>query len=137
KVDGTYTTTGTTDAATSFEDHGFAVPGGNLITGIEVKLEVSGTTAAGTIAVDLSWNGGSSWTSTKSSPTMTTADAIVTLGSAGDNWGHAWVPANFSDANFAVRVTGQPSSNTLRIDAIQVRVYHHAGGGGAGGGGAI
>ena len=34
-----------------------------------------------------------------------------------------------------MRITGQPSSNTVQIDAIQVKVHHVAGGGGGGGGG--
>ena len=137
KVDGTYASTPTTNASSSFTDHGFSVPGGNQITGITVKLEVSGTTAAGDIDVALSWDGGTSWTAAKTTPTLTTTDSVVTLGGASDKWGRTWSPGNFSNANFSVRVTGSPSSNSVQIDALQVRVHHQATGGGAGGGGAI
>ena len=39
-----------------------------VVTGNEVKLEVSGTTAAGDIGVQLSWDGGTTWTSAKTTP---------------------------------------------------------------------
>ena len=135
-MDGTYATTA---AATnhSYTNHGFGIPTNNTISGIVVKLELSGNTAAGSVDVQLSWDGGTSWTSTKNTGTLTTADAVRTLGSPSDLWGRAWSSAEFGNANFAVRVVGSPSSNTISLDAIQVRVYHVVGGGGGGGGGAI
>ncbi|MCU0678065.1 MAG: hypothetical protein MUF19_00555 [Candidatus Pacebacteria bacterium] len=137
-IDGTYATTSTANNH-NFTNHGFGIPGGNTIGGIEVKLELSGTTPAGSVDVQLSWDGGSSWTSSKNSGTLTTADAVRTLGSPSDLWGRAWTPAEFSNPNFAVRLAGSPSSNIIRVDAIQVRIYHvtSGGGGGGGGGGAI
>jgi len=89
------------------------------------------------VDVELSWDGGGSWTTIKSSPTLTTADAVRTLGSQSDLWGRTWTATELTNPNFAVRVTGNPSSNTISLDAIQVRVYHTAGGGGSGGGGGI
>jgi hypothetical protein len=115
---------------------GFSVPSTNTISGIEVKLELSGTTAAGTVSVALSWDGGNSTTTTlKTSPTLATGEAVITLGSPSDTWGHPWLPAEFSDANFKVRLVAQPSSNTVKVDAIQVNVHDIATGGGHGGGG--
>jgi hypothetical protein len=138
-VDGTYATTGSATNH-SYTNYGFVIPGANTISGIEVKLELSGSTAAGTVDVQLSWDGGTSWTSSKSTPTLTTSDVVRTLGSPSDVWGRTWAPGEFSNANFAVRIAGNPSSNTIRLDAIQVRIYHitsGGGGGGGGGGGAI
>ena len=99
-----------------------------------MKLEISGTTAAGTVDVELSWNGGTNWTSVKTTPTLTTADSVRTLGSPSDLWGRIWTSTEFANGNFSVRLTGAPSTNTIQLDAIQVRVYHTTGGGGAGGG---
>lgn len=133
KTDGTYATTSTGSATqiyTTFDD---TVPGTDTIGGLLVKLEISGTTAAGDIDVALSWDGGSSWTSTKNTGTLSDTDSVVTLGSVSDTWGHSWTPAEI--ANFALRVTANPSSNEVRIDGIQARVYHTASGGGSGGGG--
>jgi len=136
RVDGTYATDDS-NATSTFTGHTFVVPGSNTITGIEVKLEVSGTTAAGSIGVELSYDGGNSWTAVKTTPTLTTIDTVVTLGGASDLWGRVWTQSEFSNANFAVRLTANSVSNTVQVDAIQVRVYHQAGGGGAGGGGPI
>ncbi|MFM2339850.1 MAG: hypothetical protein RLZZ360_486, partial [Candidatus Parcubacteria bacterium] len=136
RTDGTYATTNAT-ANHHYTDHGFVVPASNTIQGIVIKLEVSGTTGAGSVDVQLSWDGGASWTSTKSTPTVGLTDVVYTLGSPSDTWGRSWSVGEFSNANFAVRVIGNPSSNTVRLDAIQARVYHISGGGGGGGGGAI
>ena len=136
QTDGTYATTNS-GANHQYADHSLVVPGSNTIQGIIIKLELSGTTGAGTVDVQLSWDGGSSWTSAKSTPTLSTTDAVYTLGSPSDLWGRSWSTSDFSNANFRIRVIGNVSSNTIRLDAVQVRVYHTAGGGGGGGGGAI
>jgi hypothetical protein len=116
----------------------FNVPAGDTITGIAVKLEASASQAGGTFGVELSWDGGSTVTTNgKATPALTTSDAVYTLGGSSDTWGRSWSASEFSNANFRARVTGNPSNNTVRLDALQVRVYHQATGGGAGGGGEI
>ncbi len=137
QVDGTYATTSSANTST-FSDYNNVLPDTNTIQGVVVKLELSGTTAAGNIGIELSWDGGSSWTSTGyTTATLTTTDAVVSVGGPANTWGRSWSPGEFSNANFRVRLSGNPSSNEIRVDAIQVRVYHQAGGGGGGGGGAI
>jgi 6-phosphogluconolactonase (cycloisomerase 2 family) len=135
--DGAYATAASTNLRQSYSVFGFNVPNGNTVQGIEVKLEASGSTAAGTIQVALSWNGDSSVTATKATSVLTGSDAVYTLGGPSDTWGRSWTPAELSNANFFVRVIGQPDQNTVRVDAIQVRPYSQAGGGGGGGGGEI
>ncbi len=135
-TDGTYATAATAVTHT-YSNLGFTVPSSNTITGIEVKVEVSGTTGAGTMDLELSWDGGTSWTSADTTPTLTTTDTVRVLGGPSDLWGHGWSSSEFSNGNFRVRVTAAPSSNTVQLDAIQVRVYHNATGGGGGGGGEI
>jgi len=134
QVDGTYATT--SSAVThNFTDYGHGILGSDEINGIEVRLEVSGTTAAGNIGVELSWDGGSSFTTSgKVTPTLTTTDSVVVLGGSSDLWGRVWSADELSDVNFAVRLTGAPDTNEIRLDALVVRVYHQATGGGAGGG---
>ncbi|OGZ13762.1 MAG: hypothetical protein A2942_02200 [Candidatus Lloydbacteria bacterium RIFCSPLOWO2_01_FULL_50_20] len=118
---------------------GFSVPGSNTVNGIQVKLELSSTNpAGGTISVALSWNGGTGTTTTiETSTTLTESDTVVTLGGPSSTWGRTWTPAEFSDANFKVRLIAEPSLNTVNVDAIQVKVHHVAGGGGPGGGGEV
>lgn len=135
--DGAYATAAAS-AASNYHTFGFNIPASDSITGIAVKLEVSASSAAGTFGVELSWDGGSTMTQTgRTTPTLTTSDAVHLLGGASDAWGRSWVPSEFNSGNFRVRVTGSPSSNTVRLDALQVRVYHQATGGSGGGGGEI
>jgi hypothetical protein len=133
--DGTYATAASTNLRQTYGGFGFAIPGGNLIQGIVVKIDASGSTAAGTLEIGLSSDGGSTITTVKATPTLIGTDLVYEVGGLSDLWGRSWTPANFSDANFRLRVIAQPSSNTIRLDALEVRVYHTAGGGGAGGGG--
>jgi len=135
--DNVYATAASINLRQSYSVFGFSVPPGNQVDGIEVKLESSGTTAAGTIQVGLSWNGDTTITAVKATSVLTGSDAVYTLGGPADTWGRSWTPAELGDANFFVRVIGQPNSNTVRVDAIQVKPYHSATGGGAGGGGEI
>ncbi len=136
--DTTYATA-TSFAASDFYNFGFSIPSGDAITGIAVKIVASGSTAAGTIGAEVSWNGG---TATTTSATLTsvlsTGDVVYTLGGPSSLFGRSWTPTEFSNANFRVRLIANPSGgNTVKIDAIQVRVYHQSSGGGGGGGGEI
>jgi hypothetical protein len=47
--------------------------------------------------------------------------------------GRVWTPTETDNGNFFIEVIGNPSGNTISIDAIQVRVFHQATGGGGGG----
>jgi hypothetical protein len=134
QTDGTYATTSAANDA-DFTNYAYSILGTDAINGIEMRLEVSGTTAAGSIAVSLSWDGGTSWTATKNTATLSTTDTVLTVGGSVDTWGRAWIASELSNANFAVRLTGAPSENEIRVDAIQVRVHNQATGGGGGGGG--
>jgi hypothetical protein len=133
--DGVYTTASTTNLRQSFSGFTFGIPGGNEILGIEVKLEASATTNAGEIEIKLSWDGGSTQTTAKTTGTLTNLDAVYTLGGSADLWGHAWTPAELTSGTFNLEITGQPNTNTVQVDAIRVRIYHQATGGGVGGGG--
>ncbi len=135
--DGSYATAAEANLRQSYGNFGFAIPGGNTVNGIEVKLEAAGTSAAGTIEVTLSWNNGVSSTSKKTTATLTGTDAVYTLGGPADLWGRSWTQAELADGTFSIEVVSQPNNNSVKIDAIRVRVYHHAGGGGGGGGGEV
>lgn len=110
-----------------FRDYGFSIPGTATIRGIQVRLDakVDSTSSSPKMCVQLSWNGGSSWTSAKSTATLTTTEASYTLGSATDTWGRTWSADNFSNASFRVRVINVSSSTSrdFSLDWVAVRVY--------------
>jgi hypothetical protein len=132
--DDTYATTSAYGVAQDFGTFNFGVPSTNTITGISVKLEASVFgTAGGTIGASLSWNDGAQYTSEFQTGSLTTNDAVYTLGDMNALWGASWVPEHTSNANFLLRLVAYPNSNTIRLDALQVRIHHLASGGSSGG----
>jgi Concanavalin A-like lectin/glucanases superfamily len=118
----------------TFSGFGFSLPADNTVQGIEIKLDSRYGGVPGTIAVEVSWNGGTNYTSSgKVTPTLTLSDVVYTLGAPSDLWGRTWSPSEFSDANFRVRITG--SNSTIDLDALEIRVFHQSSGGSQGGGG--
>ncbi len=134
--DGTYATAGNSNLKQSYSNFNFGIPTNNTIQGIAVKIDASGTTPAGTIDVLLSWDGGGSYTAAKATPTLSGSDVVYTVGGPGDTWGRTWTASEFGSL-FHLRVSAQVSANSVRLDALEIRVYHQAGGGGSGGGGGI
>jgi hypothetical protein len=111
-----------------FFNYGISVPAGASIQGIEVRLDAKVDSTSGTprMCVELSWDGGVSWTAAKVTSTLSTSMATRTLGSATNTWGRTWTAANLSNANFRVRVTNVADSTArdFSLDWIAVRVTH-------------
>ena len=108
--------------------YGAAVPAGCAVTGIEVRLDwwVDSLVGTSSLSVELSWDGGATWTSALTDPTSTLIEHTALLGGPTVLWGHAWTPAELADANFRVRVT---AGNTLGdrdffLEWIPVRVHY-------------
>jgi hypothetical protein len=123
-----------------FYNYGLSIPSGATINGIEVRLDAYIDSTASTtrrLCVDLSWDGGTSWTTAKQiGSNLTISQATYTLGTASDTWGRAWSIGDFSNANFRVRVTDVANSTarTFSLDWVPVRVTYTPAGGGGGGG---
>jgi hypothetical protein len=114
-------------------NYGFTIPTGATIAGIEVRLDAraDSTASAPKMCVQLSWDGGTTWTAAKATGTLGTSMNTFTLGSATDSWGRTWSPMNFADANFRVRVINVASSTSrdFFLDWVAVRVTYNGGGG--------
>jgi hypothetical protein len=126
--------TGTQTSCTSnrkdkhiYRDYNFGFSA-SAINGIEVRLDakVDSTSNAPKLCVQLSWDGGTTWTTAKSTPTLTTSEATYILGGNSDTWGRTWTSANFSNANFRVRVISVASSTArdFSLDWIAVNVHY-------------
>ncbi len=135
--DGTYATTSTNGHRHSYGSFTVNVPGNQQIIGIEVKLEASASTNAGTIDVALSYDGGGSLTTPKTTTTLTTSDAVYTLGSSIDTWGRTWTTTETNNTNLQVEVIANTSANTINLDTLRVIVHTQTTGGGGGGGGMV
>ena len=99
------------------------------VDGITVTLRasVNSTTSTPTMCVDLSWDGGTTWTTAQQTGTLTTALATYTLGGVANKWGRtSWAAADLGTTLFRVRVTDVASSTarTFSLDAVQVAVNY-------------
>jgi hypothetical protein len=101
------------------------------IEGIEVRLDwwVDATGDASNMQVELSWDGGGSWTSAKTDSEESTVEHAVVLGGSTDTWGHSWTVAQLNNSNFRIRLTCNCSGTTCAqrdfyLDWVPVKVYY-------------
>jgi hypothetical protein len=111
-----------------FYNYNFSVPTGAAVQGIEVRLDARADNKSGSpkICVQLSWDGGATWTAAKTTATLTTSEATYILGGTADTWGRTWSVGDFSNTNFRVRVI-DVASNTSRdfyLEYIAVNVTY-------------
>jgi WD40 repeat protein len=115
----------------AYYNYGINLPTGATIKGIQVRLDAKAdsTTGAPKMCVQLSWDGGITWTVAKSTATLTTTEATYLLGGNADTWGHTWNTSGtseLSDTRFRVRVINV-ASNTNRdfsLDWVAVQVAY-------------
>jgi chitinase len=128
-------TSGSVDCASTVRDrqdyfnYGFAIPAGSTITGVEVRLDAKVDATSNEtpgLCVQLSSDGGATWTAAKKTPTLTTSEATYLLGGATDTWGGAWASTDFADTNFRVRLTTIAYSNqrSFSLDWAAVKVSY-------------
>ncbi len=131
---GNTNTTGCTDAGKDkhvYYGYSPSIPSGVYIGGIEVRLDAWADSTIGSpkMCVQLSWDGGVTWTSAKSTPTLTTGQTTYTLGGSGDTWSRTWNTQDLTNANFRVRVTNVASSTSrdFSLDWVALKVYYTTG----------
>ena len=111
-----------------FYNYGFTIPDGQTIDGIEVCLDAWVRSAQNTpkMCVELSWDGGTTWTAAKTTPTLSTSEATYTRGTTADTWGRIWGSSQFSDGNFRLRITNVAPNNSrdFRLDWVPVQVAY-------------
>lgn len=110
-----------------YHDYNIAIPSGT-VQGIQVRLDARADATAGApkICVQLSWNGGASWTTAKSTATLTTSEATYTLGGTADNWGRSWALSELNNTNFRVRVinVATNANRDFSLDWVAVNVTY-------------
>jgi len=117
-----------------YYNYGISVPGGSTIDGIRVRLDwwLDGTGGDNSLGVELSWDGGNSWTAPKADATETASEHTATLGGAADTWGRLWTGDELSDGNFRLRVScycsggAECDSRDYYLDWVAVNVFYTA-----------
>jgi hypothetical protein len=108
------------------------IPSTSSIAGIEVRLDwwMESTSGTNSVSVDLSWDGGTNWTSPKTDNEgfgfINNSSNNRIVGGSSDDWGHLWLPSELSSSNFRVRIKCNSSSDSrdFRLDWIAVRVTY-------------
>jgi hypothetical protein len=109
------------------KDFNIVVDSADVIDDIEVWVDAlnSSNTADSRLNVELSWDGGSSWTTAFTSFQLQTSDNMFKIGAGPTDWGgHVFTPSELSNANFRVRVSPQNATATadMQVDAVYVKV---------------
>jgi hypothetical protein len=111
-----------------FYNYNFNLPPTAVIKGIQVRLDarVDATGGNPKICVQISWNGGSSWTTAKQTATLGTSENTFILGNPSDTWGRTWAVGNFSNANFRIRVidVAGNANRDFSLDYVAVNVTY-------------
>ena len=113
-----------------YYSYGFSISSSCAIEGIEARLDwwLDDTLGTNSMSVELSWDGGASWTSAKTDSIETTTEHTATLGGSADTWGRTWAVSELSDANFRVRLTTSSTDGNrdFFLDWVPVKVYYAA-----------
>ena len=111
-----------------YYNYGISIPAGCSVSGIEVRLDwwLQSTWGANSMSVELSWDGGATWTAAQSDATETTSEHTAILGGSSDTWGRSWTAGELSDGTFRVRVTSNGNRWWVDffLDWVPVRVYY-------------
>ena len=117
-----------------YYDYGVSLPPSSTINGIRVRVDwwLDGVGGDNSLGVQLSSDGGASWTALKIDATETTSEHTVTLGGAADDWGRPWTGDDLSDGNFRLRLTcncsggAECDSRDYYLDWVAVNVFYTA-----------
>jgi hypothetical protein len=121
------------DISHQYYNYSFNIPTGATIDGIELRIDGWGGSMYMTHRwkAELSWDGGTSWTSTKTTPDHTdTSEYTETLGGSTDTWGRTWSNGEFSNANFRLRIHANANSGFylyyygMFCEWVPIKVYY-------------
>ena len=116
-----------------YYNYGISIKSACTIPGIEVRVDwwLANLGGTNTLSVEVSWDGGTSWTAAKTDTEDGATEHSVVLGGPADTWGHAWTVAELSNANFRVRLTtsctGPPTpcnNEDYFLDWVPVKVSY-------------
>ena len=109
-----------------FYNYGFSVPAGSTINGIQVRVDARLDAAGGYICAELSSDGGLTWTASKQTAGLTSSFTTNDIGGAADTWGRTWSAADFSNANFRLRLTSVANNTSarFRLDWVSAQVHY-------------
>lgn len=112
-----------------FWGYTFGLPASvTAVNGITVTAVVGQSNSGGSssICIQLSWDGGTTWTAPKQASLTAASLTTYTLGSASDTWGHAWTTTQLGRTTFRVRITdvATTANKDFRLDFLGASVTY-------------
>jgi hypothetical protein len=109
--------------------YNFNVPPNATITGIRVRPDwwVEETAGTNSVSIELSWDGGTTWTTAQTQSTESTSDTNGKfVGGSSNTWGRTWTDANLAPDKFRLRITTNSTVATrdFWLDWVPVQVYY-------------
>ena len=111
---------------------GFAsgLPGSvTSIDGIQVRADVGLDNNGGSsnICAQLSWDGGSTWTTIKTIAIASRSETTYTFGSTSDTWGRTWTIGQLDTSSFRVRIidASTMANKQFQLDYVAVSISYH------------
>ena len=103
---------------------GFSIPGGDVVTGIEVRVNYLSASGSNTVQLtdDGSLTGNSKTVASVSAQSFCSNTAWVSAGGAADLWGTTLTTADFNAGTVGFRLT--QNANTVDLDAVELIVHH-------------
>jgi hypothetical protein len=100
----------------------------SAIEGVTVQVDIGTSNNGGSTAlcVQLSGDGGITWTALKSVALSGVAQSTYTLGGAADTWGRTWAVGDFATTAFRLRVVDASSQSNkgFELDFLKVSVTY-------------
>jgi hypothetical protein len=97
------------------------------IDGIAIRADVSLNNNGGDdyLCIELSWNGGSSWTAAQRVQLPNSTFRTYSFGGPTSTWGRAWAVSELSSTAFRIRVTNATShpTKTYNLDYLAAQVF--------------
>ncbi len=103
----------------------FGLPGAvTSINGIQVRADLGLNSASGTtnLCAQLSWDGGTTWTTIKTQAITVTGRTTYTFGTTSDTWGRAWTLTQMNTTNFRVRIIDASTSTSRQFQLYYLAV---------------
>jgi tartrate-resistant acid phosphatase type 5 len=111
-----------------FSDYNISILNEASVQGIQVRLDANADSIIGIpkLCVSLSWDGGTTWSDWKTTPTITDVEQTYILGGVSDTWGHTWTTTELGNTNFQVRIADIASDNSrdFSLDWIAVNIVY-------------
>lgn len=121
---------GNTRDQQDYYNFGISVPAGSTIDGIEVSVEGAPYSIKNpNFSIKLSWDAGSSWTSTQDTGSYS-SEAYKSVGGSSDDWDHSWSISELGNSYFRLYIENIGDSAVAAYpccDHIRIKVYYTAG----------